>query len=157
MELNIELEFLQEINLSNNYLNYIHPNAFKELTKLKNLYIDNNEVSFTFGQSEQSFISTNQNIGRPGWNPYYTDLQFWTESQNTDRTNESRTKIRTEIWTCLYIRSSMNQNCRPIIFLAENISNKMGENQSSWWLKLSKDRFKDFSKDFSKIRTSRIF
>ena len=65
MELKIELEFLQEINLSNNYLNYIHPNAFKELTKLKNLYIDNNEVSFTFGQSEQSFISTNQNIGRP--------------------------------------------------------------------------------------------
>ena len=52
MELKIELEFLQEINLSNNYLNYIHPNAFKELTKLKNLYIDNNEVSITFGQSE---------------------------------------------------------------------------------------------------------
>jgi len=65
MELNIELEFLQEINLSSNYLNYIHPNAFKELTKLKNLYIDNNEVSFTFGQSEQSFILTNQNHGRP--------------------------------------------------------------------------------------------
>ena len=52
MELKIELEFLQEINLSNNYLNYIHPNAFKELTKLKNLYIDNNEVSFTLSQSE---------------------------------------------------------------------------------------------------------
>ena len=54
MELKIELEFLQEINLSNNYLNYIHPNAFKELTKLKNLYIDNNEVSFTLSQSEPS-------------------------------------------------------------------------------------------------------
>lgn len=38
---------------------------------------------------------------------------------------------------------STNQNFSPIIFSAENISNKMGENESSWWLKLFKDNFKN--------------
>jgi len=38
---------------------------------------------------------------------------------------------------------STNQSSPLIIFSAENISNKMGENESSWWLKLFKDNFKN--------------
>ena len=43
-----ELEFLEEIDLSNNFLSYLHPSAFKELTKLKRIYLHNNQVLSKF-------------------------------------------------------------------------------------------------------------